>query len=61
MLHLHRYLSPSLRKSLHGQNYKEEEEEEEEEEEKSRLAGILLVLFFSSVMKMSNLLQHDHG
>jgi len=28
MLHLHRYLSPSLRKSLHGQNYKEEEEEE---------------------------------
>jgi hypothetical protein len=58
MLHLHRYLSPSLRKSLHGQNYKEEEEEEEEE--KSRLAGILLVLFFSSVMKMSNLLQHDH-
>jgi uncharacterized membrane protein len=57
MLHLYRYLSPSLRKSLHGQNYKEEEEEEE----KSRLAGILLVLFFSSVMKMSNLLQHDHG
>jgi hypothetical protein len=56
MLHLHRYLSPPLRKSVHGQNYKEKEEEE-----KSRLAGILLVLFFSSVMKMSNLLQHDHG